>query len=165
MAAKVKSEGLEIVDSSAIKVDLGEMEITAKVGENIAKIGGQIAAKGSVIAYKKSDLENLGKDYVASRVPAGNILDAGSLRFESSAAPADAVSGNPMVNLAANALIYQGMAIDDLKKALSEKTGAEANMFLAGQPGAKKAEIRFTPPWRSEVPRELDRIQIEVILD
>ncbi len=163
--AKAKGEGLEIIGDDALKIELGEPRITAKTGDNIVKIGGMVLAKAAVIAYKKTDLEDLGGDFVAGRLPAGHILDAKSLRFESSYAKSEKSPSEPIIDLIGKAMIYQGMPIDDLKKALSEKKVSEARVFLANQPGTKEADIKLAPPWRSAVPRGLDRIEIEVILD
>ena len=162
---KVKLQGLEIIDSSAEKFDLGDPVIAAKVGDDIPKIAAQVAAKASTVAYKKSDLENLGKDFIFGKVPAGSIADDKSLSIKSSYAGIDPVSGQPALTVTGQLMVYSGMPEDDLKKGLSEKGVNEAKIFLMNQPGMKDVQIQLTPPWRFAIPRDLDRIEVKTILN
>jgi len=165
LEAKVKQQGLEIADESVEKFEIGEPAITAKTGDSIAKIGGQILAKASTVAYKKTDLDNLGREFVLGKVPAGNTANLDSLEIKSSYAGIDAASGRPSLALAAQVMIYSGMSGNDLKKGLSEKSANEARIFLMNQPGTKETEIQLSPPWRFNIPRDLNRIEVQMILD
>jgi hypothetical protein len=162
---KVKLQGLEIIDSSTEKFNLGDPVITAKVGDDIPKIAAQLDAKASTVAYKKSDLENLGKDFIFGKIPAGSIADDKSLSIKSSYAGIDPVSGQPALTVTGRLMVYAGMPEDDLKKGLSEKGVSEAKIFLMNQPGMKDVQIQLTPPWRFAIPRDLDRIQVQTILN
>ncbi len=165
LVAKAKEQGLEIADESAIKFELGDPEIAAKVGDNIARIGGQINAKASVVAYKKSDLDVLGKEFVLSKLAEGSLIDENSLNFESSYAGVDEAGSMLSLDLSMRAMVYLGMIPENLKKGLSEKKAEEAELFLMNQPGTKQVEVRLSPPWRFSVPRDLDRIEIKTILE
>ncbi|MFA6376431.1 MAG: hypothetical protein WCX69_03480 [Candidatus Paceibacterota bacterium] len=165
LEAKVKQQGLEIVDASVIKFEFGEAVITAKAGDSIPKIAVQMNAKASTVAYKKSDFETLGRDMIDQAVAAGSIVDEKSLSIKSSYAGIDPASGKPALALVAQITAYSGMSEDDLKKGLSEKSINEARMFLMNQPGMKNAQIQLTPPWRFNIPRDLDRIQVQTIME
>ncbi|MFZ3073578.1 MAG: hypothetical protein WA093_00375 [Minisyncoccales bacterium] len=165
LQAKVKEQGLEIVDASVEKFELGTTTIIGKAGDSIAKIGGQMMAKASTVAYKKSDLEKLSKDFITGKIPAGSFANEKSLAIKSSYAGIDPANGKPSLSAAAEVMIYSGMGEADLKKGLSEKGLKEAQLFLMSQPGMKDAQIQLSPPWRLNVPRELDRIEVQTILE
>jgi hypothetical protein len=165
LISQAKEQGLEIVDESEIKIDIGSPEINAKAGDNVARIAGQILAKASVIAYKKSDLENLGKEFVLRETGEGFLCDENSFEFQSSYAGSETDGGFPALDLSVGATIYQGTNSEDLKKGLSEKKADEAKIFLMNQPGMRQVEIKLSPAWRFSVPRDLDRIEIQTILD
>jgi hypothetical protein len=165
LEAKAREQGLEIVDASVEKFEFGAPEISAKAGDSLAKIGAKIGAKAATVAYKKSDLENLGKEFISGKVSAGNIADESSFEFESSYAGVNITDGRPALALNVQARVYSQMSPENLKKGLSEKKGDEAQMFLMSQPGTKEAKIRLSPPWRFNVPRDLGRIEIQTILE
>lgn len=165
LEAKVKQQGLEIVDASVEKFEFGAAVVPAKAGDGVAKIGGQMIAKASTVAYKKSDLDNLGKDFILNNIPSGSLANEESLAIKSSYAGVDPSTGRPALTLAAQAMIYSGMGETDLKKGLSEKGLQEAQLFLMSQPGMKDAKIELTPPWRFNIPRELDKIEVQNILE
>lgn len=162
---KVQQQGLQLIDASTEKFDLGDPVITAKVGDNIPKIAAQVDAKASVVAYKRADLENLGKDFIFGKVPTGTIADSKSLSIKSSYAGIDPASGQPALTVTGQLTVYTGMSEDDLKKGLSEKGANEAKIFLMNQPGMKDVQIQLTPPWRFSIPRDLDRIEVQTILN
>ena len=165
LIAKAREQGLEITDENEIKFDIGAPEISAKAGDNAARIGGQAAAKAEAIAYRKADLDTLGKEFVLGQIPEGMICEESSFEVQYEGAGVDKEQKLPSFDLAVSATIYSGMHPEDLKKGLSEKKSEEAKMFLMSRPGTKKAEIRLSPPWRFNVPRDLDRIDIETILE
>ena len=165
LISKAKEQGLEIVDETQIKFETGVPEIAAKIGDNVARVDGQVLAKASVVAYKKSDLENLGKEFVRREIEEGFLCDEDSFAFQSSYAGLGANQSLPALDLSISAMIYSGINSEDLKKGLSEKKAEEAKMFLMNQPGMRQVEIKLSPAWRFNVPRNLDRIEIQTILE
>lgn len=163
LIAKIREQGLEIADESAIEFKIGDPEVLAKAGDNVAMIKSQAPAEASAVAYKKSDLEKIGKDFILSAMPQGTLVDEKSFSFTLSAVE-DSENGSA-IELVCRAVTYEGMSDEDLKKGLSEKNGEEAKMFLASQSGVRQIEIKLTPPWRLNVPRSLDKIEIETILE
>jgi hypothetical protein len=67
--------------------------------------------------------------------------------------------------LSGSVLSYPHTEETDLKKGLSEKNKEEARVFLMNQDGTKEVEIKVTPFWRNNIPRDLDKIEIETILN
>ena len=165
LEAKIKEQGLELVDPSTEKFDFGSAVISAKIGDGISKIPSQMTAKATTVAYRRSDLDNLGKDFILSKVPVGSVANDKSLQMGSSFAGIDAASGRTSLSLVATITIYSGMGEDDLKKGLSEKGISEAKIFLMNQTGMKDVKIEIVPPWRLNIPRELDRIEVQTILE
>ncbi len=165
LLAKAQEQGLEIADENEIKFEIGAPEISAKAGDNAARIGGRAAAKAEAIAYRKADFDTLGKELVFGQIPEGMICEESSFDIRYESAGIDKEQKLPSFDLAASATIYAGMHPEDLKKGLSEKKSEEAKMFLMSRPGTKNAEVRLSPPWRFNVPRDLDRIDIETILE
>jgi len=165
LEAKVQQQGLEIVDASVEKFELGDAVITAKVGDNIPKIAVSMSAKASTVAYKRSDFENLAKNLISNQIAADSIVNEKSLSIKSSYAGIDPANGKPALALVAQITVYSGMSEGDFKKGLSEKGANEAKIFLMNQPGMKDVQIQLTPPWRFNIPRDLDRIEVQTIMD
>lgn len=163
LQAKVPQGFVLLADTA--KIELDAPVIPAKVGDSVGKINCQVHGKTAAIAYNKADLDSLGNEFIDSQVPPGEIADETSLRMESSYAGIDPVSGKPSLMLSAQMTTYAGLEETDLKKGLSEKGRKEAEIFLMNQPGMKNVQIRLTPPWRFNIPRDLDRIEVQTILD
>jgi len=165
LEAKVKQQGLEIVSDSIEKFEFGSPEILAKAGDSVSKIGGKITAKATVLAYKKSDIDNLSKILIVNKISAGDLPNEESFNARSSYSGIDPASSRPSLMVAAGITIYSKMDEIELKKGLSEKGRQEAQLFLMNYPGIKEVKIQLSPPWRLNVPRPLDRIQIQILLD
>lgn len=163
LVAKIHEQGLEIADEREIKFEIGESEVLAKAGDAAAMINSQVIAKASAVAFKRSDFEDLGREFILAAVPQDNLIDEKSFFFDLSVSE-DEERELPM-RLACGISVYQGMEEHDLKKALSEKSGDEAKIFLASQPGIKQVEIKLAPPWRLDVPRSLDKIDVQTIIE
>lgn len=148
-----------------IKTNLETPVISAKVGDAVAKINTEVRGKSSAIAYRQSDIDNLGKDFILNKVPAGSVADTKSIDIKSSYGGVDPAGNRPFLSLNAKVTVYKGMEDTDLKKGLSEKSAKEANIFLMGQPGMKDVKIQLTPVWRTNIPRDLDRIEVQTILE
>ncbi len=159
---KIAQQGLIIVDQSAIELEVGEPEILAAAGDAVALIESRTKAKAAAVAYKKADLEKLGREFILANAGAGNLVDEKSFSFDHSFVQEEKTS---TIKLICRAATYQSMSAEDLKKALSEKSADEAKIFLASQQGVKQTEIKLAPPWRLAVPRSLDRIEIETVLE
>jgi len=143
--------------------ELGAPDIQAKVGDSLGKITSQMTGKATAIAYKKADLDNLGKDFILSKVVPGFIAYQNKLEVSSAFEGPDPASGNAVLDLTAQVPVYPGLADSELKKGLSEKSATEAKLFLEDQ--GMKVEITFTPFWRTQIPRELDKIEVQTIIE
>jgi hypothetical protein len=165
LEAKVKEQRLEIIDESAEKFEFQNASTTAAAGDSLPKIAMSMKARATTVAYKRSDLESLAKDFIFSKMPAGSSAYEKSLSITSSYAGIDPATGRPALAAAAKVMVYSMMAENDLKKGLSEKGVEESKIFLMNQPGMKEAKIELTPPWRVNIPRALDRIEVQTILE
>jgi hypothetical protein len=166
-ADKLKSQvpqGFVLLEDT-VKIDLDAPQISVKIGDQVAKIPVTAHGKASATAYRVADIDNFGKDFILSKVPAGSIADMKSLEVKAAYAGLEAAAGKPALTVTAKITVYQGMDDSDLKKGLSEKSFKEAEMFLQKLPGMKDAKIELAPLWRTSIPRELDRIDIQTILN
>jgi len=165
LEAKAKEQGLEVISPDAEKLEFGEAKILAKMGDSVPKVSTEMAAKASTVAYKKSDLDAYGKNFILSQVALGSVANEQSLEMNSSYAGVDPTTGKQTLSLIAKVMVYSGMPEEDLKKGLSEKGVSEAKIFLMNQPGMKDVKIEVTPFWRLNIPRQLDRIEVQTILE
>jgi len=155
-------EGYEMVAESQ-KYDFGAADVQAKLGDSLGKITSQMTGKATAVVYRKSDLDNMGKDFILSKVPQGSVAYQPKLEVSSAYEGLDPVTGNAFLELSARVPVYPGLEDNELKKGLSERSGQEAKMFLEKQ--GMKVEIKFTPIWRNSIPRDLDRIEVQTIIE
>jgi hypothetical protein len=155
-------QGYILIDETK-KMEFGDADIQAKAGDSLGKITAQVSGKVTAVAYKKADLDNLGKNFILGKVPQGSVAYQNDLQVGSSYQGLDPVSGNTILSLTAQVPVYPGLEDSALKKGLSEKSADEARLFLEDQ--GMRVQIMFTPPWRTSIPRELDRIEVQTIIE
>jgi len=155
-------EGYEMAKESQ-KYEFGDADIQAKVGDSLGKVTSQMTGKATAVAYRKADLDNLGKDYILSKVPQGSVAYQPKLEVSSAYKGLDPVTGNTLLEVSAQVPVYPGLEDSELKKGLSEKSANEAKMFLEDQ--GMRVQIKFTPFWRNSIPRNLDQIEVQTIIE
>ncbi len=155
-------EGYVLVAESQ-EYEFGDPDIQAKVGDSLGRIDCSMDGKATAVAYKKSDLDNLGKDFILKKVPQGSVAYQPRLEISGAYEGPDPATQNSIIEVSARVLVYPGMEDNEIKKGLSEKSANEAKMFLEDQ--GMKVQIKFAPFWRTFIPRDLDRIEVQTIIE
>jgi hypothetical protein len=148
-----------------LKTEILETFSLAQVGAELEKFIFQVKAKTQTISFKKEDLENFSKDFITAQIPADKNFDQKTLKIEYFPETIDLEEGKATLSLKLKAKIY--LAIDEthLKQALAGKSLSETQFFLQNQPEVIRAQVKLWPFWVKQVPENLDKIKITIVVD
>jgi len=119
---------LELIPESK-KYEFGNADVQAKLGDSLGEITSQMSAKVTAIAYRKADIDNLGKSFILSKVPAGSLAYQPKMEISSAYKGLDSATGNYLLEINAAVPIYRGLEDNELKKGLSEKAPKKQKYF------------------------------------
>jgi hypothetical protein len=165
-------QGFEMIEETA-KVEVLDAAPAASTGANVEKFTYQIKVRATVMIFNRADLDNFGKELIQSQVPDGQKIYDQSYKSEFSYLPASAPSSSAaglaaqsaVVKIVPEAETYAPINEEDLKKGLAGRKASEAKFFLMNQPKVKDVGIEVSPFWRTVVPKDLDKIKINLIFE
>jgi len=167
---KISTDFLLIDGASQEKIT--EVSFSAKSGDNLATFNVNISAFSQGLVFKTSDLENFTKEYLIVQIqktPAftqGNKkIKEGSLKTNSFVDKLELNKGKLSLNLEINAKIYTDIDQDLLKKSLASMSRGEISNFFENQPQITRVEVKLWPFWVRKIPKNIERIEIESMLD
>ena len=149
--------------SGTVKSDNLESAAGVAVGTNTAKFNYHVKTRATAMIFSKADLEKIGKDSLGGKLSAGqNIYDPSfQVSYEVVPAQAGSPAGDTItLKASATALTYYPVNENDLKGALEGKKVSEAEFFLRNQPKIKSVKIEISPFWRTTIPKEKNKIQL-----
>lgn len=151
-----------ILLDEAISQEVIEEKATAEAGAELSSFNFQLKIKSKGLSFKKSDLENLAKDFVISRMPAGKNFLSEKLEMNYRSESVDFKSGKIILNLSLNAKIYSAIDESSLRKGIARKTFTETQFLLENQPQITKFFIKLWPFWVKKVPENPEKIKIKI---
>ena len=135
----------------------------AQVGIETEKFNFQVKANCTTISFLKADINNFAAEYILSQIPKDKKFFAQSLKIEYSPEKSfSSESGKTILSLNFSAKIYSEIDLNSLKKGLAGKSLAETKTFLENQPDILRTEVRISPFWIRNVPKGLEKIEIEI---
>lgn len=150
---------------NASEIKILNKSSSAKEGQEVDKFNFQIQAKIRNISFKKDEAEELAKKIILSQIPKGKSIFKESLKIDYSIENIDFDLGKMNLSLAISIKTYPEIDLNSLKEALREKSLNETKIFLENQPNIKKSEISIFPFWLNHLPKDLEKIEINLILD
>lgn len=161
---KISSEFILL--EGAIDSEILETFSLARPKDELEKFKFQVKARSIALVFKKEDLENFARDFIPSQVSETKKFSEKSLKLDSLAEVIDLKTGKITLSLKTEAKIYSDIDQSNLKKALLGKSLAETKLFLENQPQITKVEVKSWPfPWIKNVPKDVEKIEIKLILD
>ena len=145
----------QIIDASSL----------VKPGTEVEKFNFGVKAESATLAFKKEYLEKFAKEYILSRIPAGQKIYEASLKINYSLQSSDLKTGKMILALALEAKIYPPIDENLLKKGLAGRTVNEARFFLENQPDISRAKIGFWFFWFKKLPKAPEKIEINLRID
>lgn len=156
--------GYVIIDQT-VKVDVNDIMANVAAGASAAKFIQQAKGKATAIAYRISDLDKMGKDLMMSKVGVGHAIYEASLKVGQSYFGMNAANGLAELTLNVSAQVYPKANEDELRKGLAGKPRTAAQLFLTSLPKTKSVKIDLTPPWKTKIPNEPEKIVIQTLFE
>jgi hypothetical protein len=145
----------------AVSQKILQASSSVPAGTETSSFSFNASVQTSAISFAKSDLDDLVKQLINSRIKdSGKLLEEKSLKTDYSLEGTSTASGKIFLNLKISALIYSDLDKAALKNALSSKSLKESQVLLENQPGVVKAELKAFPFWLAKVPAKQGKISI-----
>jgi hypothetical protein len=127
----------------------------------------KVEVKGisETLCYKKTDLENFGKETLLFQKPMDKKFHEASLKIDSSLDKVEMDLGKITLNLNISSKIYYDINEEEIKKKITDKTPTQIKEFLSIQPEVERMEIKLLPFWSKKAPKDENKIRIELNLD
>jgi len=162
LEAKIPTEFLFLKEIFETKI-LEKFSL-AQIGTETEKFNFQVRANCTTISFLRQDINNFAKEYISSQIHEDKKLfdEKDGLKIEYSPEKLFSFeSGKTTLSLNFSAKIYSEIDLDSLKKGLAGKSLAETKTFLENQPDILRTEVRFSPFWIRNVPKDIKKIEIQ----
>lgn len=154
-----------VFTEGALEKKILETFSLAKAGMEAEKFTYQVEVQATSLLFKKDDIENFAKSFIASQLSEGKTFYPPSLKINYSPENINLEVGKIILNLEMETKIYSEIDEIYLKKGLMGKSLAEAQISLENQPLITKSQVKLRPFWLRNIPEELEKIDIELRVD
>lgn len=158
------SEEFILIDEAFQKKERS-LIFSAKAGETRESFSVEIRILFSALVFKKQDLEEIIKEFIISEIPQDMALKSDTLKINYEPLSVDIEQGRMTLNSDFSATIYSKININLLKKEIAGKSLRESRMVLDGTPNIIRVEVQLFPLWLTRIPKDLQKIYIELNLD
>lgn len=154
-----------ILLEEATKKEVLETLSETEVGAEISSFDLRIRGEAKALVFKKSDLENFAKEFILAKIPVDKKLKKESLDIDFEPESIDLELGKIVLNLKFSAKIYSDINFVLLRESLKGKSFEESKIILENQGEIIRAQISAWPFWVKEVPKNIERIKLEIRID
>ena len=135
-----------------------------KSGAVADKFTYQAVVKVSALAFKKADLDQLAKNYIASQAPQGYVQLDNSFKDSYSASTVDVSGGKATLNLNFSSGAYQNIDKNATALLLLDKDANQINQTITSNMGDQVAKIKvnFWPFWVTRSPDNQKAVTIQL---
>ncbi len=175
LAEELKVEAFDVLENEvpeefaflpeSIETKILEKSSSVNIGAETEKFNFQIKIKSATVAFKLKDVEDFAFLSLLSQTPIGKQIDRQSLKVEYSPETLNLELGKLIAQLNISAKIYPEIDLNSLKKGLSGKSSSEAEVLMENLPEISGSEIKLFPFWQRIIPKNLDKIKVELILE
>ncbi|TSC75096.1 MAG: hypothetical protein G01um101430_597 [Parcubacteria group bacterium Gr01-1014_30] len=159
--AKGLAEGSDFIRGSQ-QVEILETNSSAKEGDTVENFEFVIKTKASVMAFEKRDVEALAEELLAAGLAPEKVLHQESITFKLSPEAVNLPDGRIVAQLDASAKVYREVDLNALKTALAGKFLEESRVLLSSKPGISRSEVKLFPFWLKKVPKQVDRLEVDL---
>jgi len=154
-----------LINEEATKSEIVEVNSLAKAGQGIDKFTLNIKAKATALVFKKSDLEDFAKTYIAAKVPEGKQLDGNSVVISYLSQSVDLNKGKIFLNIEISAEIYSTVDEKGIKEAVRSQRPDEVSVSLKQSSDINDVQVRLWPFWVNKTPSGSEGIVVKLKLD
>ncbi len=154
-----------IINEEALKSEIIESNPLARAGQEVDKFILNIKAKATALVFKKSDLENFAKTYIASKVPESKQLDENSVVISYLPQNVDLNKGKIVLSVEISAETYSTIDENSIKEAVRSQRPDEVSASLRQFSEISDFQVRLWPFWANKTPFKIEGIAIKLRLD
>ena len=124
----------------------------------------QVVVRASALAFKKSDLDQFAKSYIALQSPEGKTLLDNSFKMDYSSSLADITGGKETLNLNFSSGFYQNIDKTSLTLSMLGQNANQINQTIKSSLGENVSQIKvnFWPFWVTSAPNNQKAVTIEL---
>jgi len=149
---------------NAIVSNVASASTQTKSGTVASNFFYQATVKASALAFKKSDIDQLAKQYMLSQLPNGKTLLDSNFKNDYSASKINISEGKATLDLNLSSGVYESIDKNSLALSLmgenSDQIKATINNTLDGN--ISQVKINFWPFWVSSAPNNQEAIHIQL---
>jgi hypothetical protein len=139
----------------------GSARYTAVYGESFAPMQGGESFTG-VLVVKKSELENIAREYVLTQIPQERKIQKNSLAIDCSSYSADLGKKNIILDLKITVGIYTVIDQEAFKRAVRGVDFEQIKELMVDFPEIRKIDIEWWPFWVTRAPEDVTSIDIKL---
>lgn len=151
--------------SKTLKQEVIASEPLAKEGDEIEKFGYKIKMRSEALFCKEKFLKEFAKKYAELITPKEKILSHKSLKLNFKIKSVDLEKGEARLALNFSFKIFDQIDLDQVKEELRGKKKKEVIGILKRKEKISKSEIKISPFWVKTLPKNKERIKINLIVD
>jgi len=152
-----------LLDNAAIS-NVAEASTQTKSGAIADNFTYKVTVKASALVFKKSDIEQFGKNYIISQIPNGKILLDNTFKIDYSSSVVDISGGKATLNVNLSSGVYQNIDKNSVALSLLGENENQIKTTIDNSLGdqASKLKIKFWPFWVTKAPNSQKAINVEL---
>lgn len=163
LSAKIPFQSEFLEDS--FKTEILTAIFSVKVGAEVDKFNYQIKIKSEVMTFDKEDMANFAKELILSKTVEDRKINEASFKNNYSVFSFNSNSKDLTLSVNSEAQVYSDINAISLKEGLTGLSLMEAKLFLGNQPQVEKSQIKLWPFWQTKIPKNAEKIKLELRLD
>lgn len=160
---KISSEFMFL--EKAVQTEIIETFSLARAGDAAENFNYQAKALSKTLIFSKEKIENFSKEFILSQITEGKKLYEESLKIDFSPKTINSDVNKIVLSLEISAKIYSDIDMSNFKNILQGKSETETKVFLKNQPEIIKAEVELWPFWVRKIPKNPEKIKLELKID
>ena len=149
-----------------IQQEVTNVSVLAKPGQNIPSFVVQVETEISALAFNQADLRAFAETFILSKLSADRDIYKESLKLNLSSESIDLEKGEAIMNLDISIATYPSLDVNSIKDITAGKNKEEVPMLIFEKcPLIERSQVELMPFWFQKMPRQIEKIEIELHLD
>ncbi|MCK4520575.1 hypothetical protein KAT95_01770 [Candidatus Parcubacteria bacterium] len=161
----LKAEPEYYLLEKTLKQEIIESSSSIQAETEAERFNYKVKLKSKALTFKKQNLRDFVKNTISSQISADKKLHNESVQISYSIQTINSEASKVNLSLDFSANIYPALDILAFKDALSDKLFDEAKVLLENQQEITAFQIELWPFWLKKIPKDTEKIDIEIKLD
>lgn len=162
---KNKIPETQIFLDDILETEVLEKFSLTKTGDEAESFSFKVKTKSKTLLFKEKDIKDYIKQLVFSQDSSEKSFYEESLKIDYTPQTIDFDLGRAVVSLNVSVEVYSNINLNLLKRELMGKSLSGTTVFLENQLEIRKAEVQLWPFWVKNVPKNIEKININYRFD